>query len=189
MYTIATRVMDGYNQAKGLAMPPIQVFASHLAFAIPPYNTGFYAELDGIPVINLTDLMEACGNAADKAEMSVPSDFGADTGRLLLDPGQVASILASSLGELMFRNGGSHKANISLWAHEAFQGLLPTLSPTTRAHGIKSFCDLVDEEVGTRRTHRKKVDDGVAALNAEHMTSPIEFLIKRAEILHSMLKG
>lgn len=181
------RMLDRFKNTPGLAMPPLQMYAAYLALRQPPYNTGLFADLDGQASIRLDDLMARSIGAAQAYGLTVHEDFEHETGCLILDVPQVASILASALGDLSRRYGEGHRDAIAKWAHATFGPSLPLLDDENKQAGIAYLSDMSGESQIVDLWAFMQAQEGcVKQLKASHIVNTVDFLILRAQALLSM---
>lgn len=177
-------LMKRFNKSPGLAMPPLQVYAAYLALHRPPYHTGLFQDLDGQAVIRIDDLVARSASAARGVGMSVPVGLELECGRILLDTPQVASILATALDELFRRHGRGCDAAISQWAHEAFGSLLPLLDDENKQAGIEHLSGMPRNiRAADPWAYAQAKEACIRQLKANHLVSPVDFLICRAQAL------
>lgn len=123
-----SRLLDLYEKEPGLAMPPIQVFATQFALSSSSYSTGLFKVLHGRPIIYLNHLVEKCVEKAQKLGMSVNEEFKHNVGNIPVDAPQAASLISDALNEFRMRYGSKHQAKIQQWIRESFDDLLPPSS-------------------------------------------------------------
>lgn len=177
-------LLNIFKKTEGLVMPPIQLYASYLAISAPPYNTGLFDEMQNQAIIRLDELHQRCTTAARSVGMIVPGEIESNTGMLSLDVPQVCSILASALGDLRLRHGNRRKKEISQWAHEAFDDILPVLNAEIRVKAAAEYQTSTEDLPGKQdRAFRAQVNKSVLALESPELIKVSDFLLKRIEIL------
>lgn len=177
-------LQERFNKAPGVAMPPLQVYAAYLALHQPPYNTGLFKALDGQAVIRIDDLVARAAVAAKAVGMSVPRGFERESGRILLDTPQVASILSSALDDLFQRYGDLYSEVIAAWAHEAFGSLLPLLDDENKQAGIEYLSKKPqDPQMANPWAFIQAKETCIQQLKASQVVNAVDFLIRRAQAL------
>jgi hypothetical protein len=177
-------LLNIFKRTEGLVMPPIQLYASYLAISAPPYNTGLFDEMQNQAVIRLDQLHQRCITAARSVGMIVPEEIENNAGMLSLDVPQVCSILASALGDLRLRHGNRRKNEISQWAHEVFDDILPVLNDDIRVKAAAEYRTGTQDLPGKHdRAFKARVDSNVLTLESPELINVSDFLLKRIEIL------
>lgn len=178
-----TRLLNIYENEPGLAMPPIQVFATLFALSSPSYSTGLFKVLHGRPIIYLNHLVEKCGEKAEKLGMSVNEEFKHNVGNIPVDAPQAASLISSALDEFRTRYGSKHQAKIQQWIRESFDDLLPPLKPRDRERGAEMFKEMAQNQHYQEKSgFREIVDKQVISLQSESLVTASDFLIKRSSL-------
>ena len=179
-FTHITRLLDLFKKEPGLVMPPIQLYATRFALSSPPYNTGLFNNLHGRPVTYLDKLVERCVESAEKLGLVVVEDFKYNVGNIPVDAPQVASLMASALGEFNLRYGAKHQKKIHDWIRESFDSLLPPLKPAHRTLGAELFKG-VNQNKHYRENSRFRalIDKQAVSLESESLVTASDFLITR----------
>lgn len=176
-----SRLLDLYEKEPGLAMPPIQVFATQFALSSSSYSTGLFKVLHGRPIIYLNHLVEKCVEKAQKLGMSVNEEFKHNVGNIPVDAPQAASLISDALNEFRMRYGSKHQAKIQQWIRESFDDLLPPLKPRDRERGAEMFKETAQNQHYQENSgFREIVDKQVICLQSESLVTASDFLIKRS---------
>lgn len=177
-------LLDEFKATPGLAMPPVHVYAASFVISNPPYNTGLFNNLHGRPVIYLDDLQERCIRAAEECGLKVANSLRERAGNIPVDAPQVASIIASSLGEMSMRYGARHLPKINKWVQSSFEGILQPLTPEIRLAGADWFRVMNDAyETGDNSAInpelKAKIESQAEQLESPKVVTAMDFLIKR----------
>lgn len=181
------KYLRGRFEDPGLLLPPVQLYAAYLALSQPPYNTGLFSSMAGKPVIALDDLVARSVLAAESTGIIVPQGFDKYAGRLVLDMPQIACILACALGDLTKKHGTDHRKAINKWAHESFGSLLPLLDDQEKQAGISFVAGMkLDHQMVSTVGYLQSHEECVSALKDPRLVCPVEFLVKRSQVLLAM---
>lgn len=180
-----TQLFDLFKQEPGLVMPPVQLYATLFPLSDASYNTGLFKNLHGRPITYLNQLVDKCVQSAEKNGLTVVEDFKHNVGNIPLDAPQVASLMASALGEFSLRYGNRHQEKIQAWVRESFDDLLPRLTPAHRARGVEYFMQTMAQDEHYQKTagFRSIVEKQAKGLGSEDLVTASDFLIQRIKHL------
>lgn len=178
------RLLNIFKREPGLVMPPVAVYAAQFIMSSPHYNTGLFINLHGRPVAYLDQLAQKCADSALKAGMTVFHDFTRNVSNIPVDAPQVASLMASALGEMAMRYGAAHKENIDQWVRESFDDLLPPLKPAHRSQAVELFKELSQNRAYRENDkYREMIDKQAESLLSTDLVTASDLLILRVSHL------